>query len=99
MTPTTSFADLLRSAVTEPGIIASADSQFHRYSLGNQLLAWRQRPLLVAEPGSLECPGDRPGDGDHGGHPAAFPITRQTCGVKASNAVRSASFAVFVCEA
>ncbi|MCH7750415.1 MAG: DUF1738 domain-containing protein [Acidobacteria bacterium] len=42
MTPTASFADLLRSAVTEPGIIASAYSQFHRYSLGNQLLAWGQ---------------------------------------------------------
>jgi len=40
MTPTTtSFADLLRSAVTDPGIISSAYQQFHRYSLGNQLLA------------------------------------------------------------
>lgn len=37
-TPT--FADLLRRAVEEPGIISSAYSQFHSYSFGNQLLAW-----------------------------------------------------------
>jgi len=42
MTMTTSFADLLRSAVTEPGIISSAYRQFHSYSIGNQLLAWSQ---------------------------------------------------------
>ena len=40
MTP--SFADLLQSAVTEPGIISSAYRQFHAYSIGNQLLAWSQ---------------------------------------------------------
>jgi N-terminal domain of anti-restriction factor ArdC/IrrE N-terminal-like domain len=39
---TTSFADLLRSAVTEPGVISSAYRQFHNYSIGNQLLAWSQ---------------------------------------------------------
>ena len=39
---TTSFAELLRSAVTEPGVISSAYRQFHSYSLGNQLFAWSQ---------------------------------------------------------
>jgi antirestriction protein ArdC len=33
---------LLRKAVTEPGIISSAYSQFHNYSLGNMLLAAMQ---------------------------------------------------------
>jgi len=42
MAPSTSFADLLQSAVTEPGIISSAYRQFHTYSIGNQLLAWAQ---------------------------------------------------------
>jgi antirestriction protein ArdC len=42
MNPSTSFADLLRSAVTEPGIISTAYRQFHNYSLGNQLLALAQ---------------------------------------------------------
>ena len=36
------FAHLLESAVTEPGVISSAYQQFHNYSLGNQLLAWSQ---------------------------------------------------------
>ncbi len=36
------FADLLQSAVTEPGTMSQAYSQFHTYSLGNQLLAWAQ---------------------------------------------------------
>ncbi len=41
MTPSiASFADLLASAVTEPGILSAAYKQFHSYSLGNQLLAW-----------------------------------------------------------
>ncbi len=53
MTPTASFADLLRSAVTEPGIIASAYSQFHRYSLGNQLLAWGQCLARGIQPGPM----------------------------------------------
>ncbi len=43
MTPSiASFADLLASAVTEPGILSAAYRQFHSYSLGNQLLAWGQ---------------------------------------------------------
>jgi antirestriction protein ArdC len=33
------FADLLQRAVMEPGILSSAYSQFHTYSLGNVLLA------------------------------------------------------------
>jgi antirestriction protein ArdC len=39
--PTTpaAFAALLERAVTEPGILSSAYSQFHTYSLGNVLLA------------------------------------------------------------
>jgi N-terminal domain of anti-restriction factor ArdC len=36
------FADLLRSAVKEPGTISRAYSAFHNYSLGNQLLALAQ---------------------------------------------------------
>jgi antirestriction protein ArdC len=36
------FADLLKQAVIEPGIISAAYSAFHSYSLGNQLLAWQQ---------------------------------------------------------
>lgn len=38
--PTTpAFAELLQKAVTEPGTISSAYSQFHNYSLGNVMLA------------------------------------------------------------
>ena len=36
------FADLLKTAVTDPGILSRAYQQFHQYSLGNQLLAWAQ---------------------------------------------------------
>ena len=39
MAPTATFAALLASAVTEPGILSAAYRQFHAYSLGNQLLA------------------------------------------------------------
>jgi hypothetical protein len=42
MTAPSTFADLLRSAVTESGTISSNYQQFHSYSLGNQLLAWSQ---------------------------------------------------------
>jgi len=38
-TITPAFAELLQTAVTEPGILSSAYSQFHSYSLGNVLLA------------------------------------------------------------
>src|SRR5579871_6989516 len=40
-TPAT-FADLLRTAVTEPGTLSAAYRQFHNYSLGNVLLAAAQ---------------------------------------------------------
>jgi antirestriction protein ArdC len=33
---------MLQDAVTQPGIISSAYSAFHNYSMGNQLLAWSQ---------------------------------------------------------
>src|SRR5579864_5757024 len=38
-TITPAFAELLQKAVTEPGILSAAYSQFHSYSLGNVLLA------------------------------------------------------------
>jgi antirestriction protein ArdC len=53
MTTKTSFADLLQSAVTEPGIISSAYRQFHNYSIGNQLLAWSQCLARGLQPGPL----------------------------------------------
>jgi antirestriction protein ArdC len=37
-----SWAALLERAVTQPGVISSAYTQFHAYSVGNQLLAWAQ---------------------------------------------------------
>jgi antirestriction protein ArdC len=37
-----SWAALLERAVTEPGIISSAYTQFGNFSIGNQLLAWAQ---------------------------------------------------------
>ena len=39
---TQSFAELLQSAVQEPGTLSNAYRQFHSYSLGNQLLAMFQ---------------------------------------------------------
>jgi hypothetical protein len=48
-----SFADLLRSAVTEPGIVSSAYRQFHNYSLGNQLFALGQCLDRGIQPGPL----------------------------------------------
>jgi antirestriction protein ArdC len=54
MTPSVaSFADLLRSAVTEPGTISSAYHQFHNYSMGNQLLAWSQCLQRGIQPGPM----------------------------------------------
>jgi antirestriction protein ArdC len=47
------FADLLRSAVEEPGIISKAYSAFHNYSLGNQLLAWAQCIAREVQPGPI----------------------------------------------
>ena len=48
-----SFADLLQSAVTEPGIVLGAYSAFHSYSLGNQLLAWSQCLQRQITPGPI----------------------------------------------
>jgi antirestriction protein ArdC len=54
MTPSVvSFADLLASAVTEPGTISAAYRQFHTYSIGNQLLAWSQCLERGITPGPL----------------------------------------------
>jgi len=50
---TPAFADLLRRAVEEPGIISSAYSQFHNYSFGNQLLAWVQCLSREITPGPI----------------------------------------------
>ena len=47
------FADLLQSAVQEPGILSRAYSQFHSYSLGNQLLAMMQCHQRGIEPGPM----------------------------------------------
>src|SRR4029453_5495661 len=48
-----SFADLLRSAVTDPGILSAAYRQFHNYSIGNQLLAWPQCLARGLPPGPM----------------------------------------------
>lgn len=50
---TTSFADLLRSAVTEPGIVSKCYAQFHSCSLGKQLLAWGQCIERNIQPGPI----------------------------------------------
>ena len=53
-TPSTkSFADLLQSAVSEPGSISQAYQQFHTYSLGNQLLAMFQCHERNITPGPI----------------------------------------------
>src|SRR5437762_5149247 len=48
-----SFADLLRSAVTDPGTISAAYQQFHNFSIGNQLLAWGQCLARGIQPGPM----------------------------------------------
>ena len=50
---TPAFADLLRQTVEEPGIICKAYSQFHSYSIGNQLLAWVQCLQREIPPGPI----------------------------------------------
>ena len=47
------FADLLQSAVHEPGILSQAYHQFHTYTLGNQLLAMVQCHGRELEPGPM----------------------------------------------
>ena len=55
MSPTTpkAFADLLQSAVNEPGMLSQAYHQFHNYSIGNQLLALFQCHVRGIPPGPL----------------------------------------------
>jgi hypothetical protein len=55
MTPATvsSFGDLLRSAVTEPGIVSSAYRAFQGYSVGNELLALVQCAERGITPGPI----------------------------------------------
>ncbi len=50
---TPAFADLLASAVTEPGMISAASRQFHAYSIGNQWLAWSQGLARGLQPGPI----------------------------------------------
>jgi N-terminal domain of anti-restriction factor ArdC len=47
------FAELLRSAVEDPGIVSNAYRQFHAYSVGNQLLALAQCMARGIPPGPL----------------------------------------------
>jgi len=48
-----SFADLLQSAVTEPGILSNCYRAFYGYSVGNQLLAWSQCVQRGIAPGPI----------------------------------------------
>jgi antirestriction protein ArdC len=48
-----SWTELLKTAVTQPGIISAAFSRFHSYSLGNQLLAIIQCQQRGIEPGPI----------------------------------------------
>ncbi len=50
---TKTFAELLGTAVTEPGILSQAYRQFHSYSLGNQLLAMAQCADRDLQPGPM----------------------------------------------
>ena len=52
-TNTQSFAELLQSAVAEPGTLSAAYQQFHSFSLGNQLLAMFQCQARGLKPGPL----------------------------------------------
>ena len=49
----TKWCDLLREAVTQPGMILKAYTAFHAYSPGNQLLALWQCQTRQLEPGPL----------------------------------------------
>jgi hypothetical protein len=53
MTPSVSFAALLQSALTEPGIVSQAYHACHGYSLGNQLLAMIQCAQRGITPGPI----------------------------------------------
>lgn len=47
------WAEILRKAVTEPGVISTAFTRFHSYSVRNQLLALFQCRERAIEPGPL----------------------------------------------
>lgn len=48
-----SFADLLASVLTDPGLVSAAFSRFHNYSLGNQILALTQCLARGIAPGPM----------------------------------------------
>src|SRR3954465_13847966 len=47
------FAELLQSAVNEPGTLSAAYRAFHNYSFGNQLLAFSQCVARGMQPGPM----------------------------------------------
>src|SRR5262249_34754726 len=47
------WSELLRQAVTEPGLILKAYSNFHGYSIGNQIAALVQCGMRGIEPGPI----------------------------------------------
>ncbi len=49
----TKWSELLRAALTEPGLILKAYSAFHGYSLGNQVAAMIQCQMRKIEPGPI----------------------------------------------
>ena len=53
MNNTIQFSDLLKQAITVPGIISKAYSAFHHYSIGNQQAAMMQCRLLGIEPSPI----------------------------------------------
>src|SRR5213083_2184131 len=58
MSPVTTFSppqftDLLARALTEPGVISTAYSAFHGYSIGNQILAFVQCTERGITPGPI----------------------------------------------
>lgn len=53
MSDTTQWTQLLREAVTRPGLLLAAYSAFHNYSIGNQVLALVQCKERNLDPGPL----------------------------------------------
>lgn len=53
MNDQTKWSDLLKAAVTEPGLILKAYSNFHTYSLGNQIAAMIQCQIRGIKPGPI----------------------------------------------
>ncbi len=54
MNDQTKWSDLLKAAVTEPGLILKAYSAFHGYSLSNQVAALVQCQMRGIEPGPIK---------------------------------------------